>query len=72
MPQRTYIDNFSAFLFSCHVKQVKFLVRLGKLLYPRPCFMRRSAVGCCSVWNVSQYGRSIAIMNVEETANMAT
>jgi len=72
MLQQTYIDNFSAFLFSCHVKQVKFLVRLGKLLYPRPCFMRRSAVGCCSVWNVSQYGRSIAIMNVEETANMAT
>ena len=64
--------TFLLFWFSCHVMQVGFFVRLGKLPYPRPCFMRSSAVGRCSVWNASQYGRSVSIINVEETANMAT
>ena len=42
-------DKFSAFLFSYHVSG---FVSLGKLSM---VFMRRCAVGCCSVWDASQY-----------------
>ena len=27
--------------------------------------MRRCAVGCCSVWDASQYGRFVAVINVD-------
>ena len=64
-----YVFCFSV-LLPCEASWV--FVRLSKLPYPRPCFMRRSAVGCSSVWDASKCGRSFAIMNVEKTANMAT
>jgi len=43
-------------------------VRLGEVSDPVPCFMRRCAVGCCSVWDASQYGRSVAFINADMAA----